>query len=152
LTTYFFDSSTLVKRYIVEKGTPWVRSIVAVRSSNRVIIAQITPAEVIISAVSRLVRNQLVDNRSALAIRAYLNRHSEREYIVVNLSKSVLLNAQDLLLKYPLRAYDAVQLASALDTNTRLVAANQPPPVFVCADNRLLTAATSEGLQTHNPV
>jgi uncharacterized protein len=99
-----------------------------------------------------LVREQQVTPRTALAIQAFINRHVEREYIVVNLSKSIVQAAQNLLLKHPLRAYDAVQLASGLDSNRRLLAANQPPLIFVCADTRLLTVATSEGLQTHNPL
>lgn len=151
MSVYFFDSSTLVKRYIVEKGTTWVRSIVNTRSGNRIIVAQITSVEAL-SAVARLVREQQVTPRTALAIQAFVNRHVEREYIVVNLSKSIVHAAQNLLLKHPLRAYDAVQLASGLDSNKRLLAANQPPLIFVCADTRLLTVAASEGLQTHNPL
>jgi len=151
VTVYFFDSSSLVKRYIVETGTTWVRSVVGVRADNRVIIAQVTPVEVM-SAVSRHVRDQLVARRNALAIQAYVNRHAEREYVVVNLSKAIILSAQNALLKYTLRAYDAVQLASALEANRRLVAANQPPLIFVCTDTRLLIAAASEGLHTHKPV
>ena len=151
MSVYFFDSSTLVKRYIVERGTPWVQSIVNVRSGNRIIVAQITSVEAL-SAVARLVREQQVTPRTALAIQAFVNRHVEREYIVVNLSKSIVQAAQNLLLKHPLRAYDAVQLASGLDSNRRLLAANQPPLIFVCADTRLLTVAVSEGLQTHNPL
>lgn len=149
MTVYFLDSSTLVKRYIVENGTPWVRSVL--RPGNHIIIAQVTPVEVM-SAVARHLRDQTVAPRHARAIQAYVNRHAEREYVVVNLTKSVILSAQNALLKYTLRAYDAVQLASALEANGRLVGAGQPPLTFVCADTRLLTAAATEGLPTHNPV
>lgn len=72
--------------------------------------------------------------------------------MVVSLNRSVLVAAQNALLQYTLRAYDAVQLASALEANGRLVSAGQPPLIFVCADTRLLTTAASEGLATHNPV
>ena len=151
MSVFFFDGSTLVKRYVVEKGTVWVRSMVNIRSGHRVIIAQITSVEVL-SAVARLVREQRVTARTALAIQAYVNRHAAREYIVVNLSKPILMAAQNLLFKYSLRAYDAVQLASALDINTKIMAANQRALIFVSSDVRLLTTASSEGLQTHNPV
>jgi len=110
VTVYFLDSSTLVKRYIVEKGAPWVRSIF--HPGNREVIAQVTPIEVM-SAVARHVRDQVVTPGSARAIQAYVNRHTEREYIVVSLNRSVVVAAQNALLQYTLRAYDAVQLASA---------------------------------------
>jgi len=50
-----------------------------------------------------------------------------------------------------LRAYDAVQLASALRANRALQAARLPSLLFLSADDRLITAATHEGLATDNP-
>jgi hypothetical protein len=52
---------------------------------------------------------------------------------------------------HPLRTYDAVQLASALESTTRLVAAGLLPLRFVSADARLLVAAATEGLMTEEP-
>ncbi len=52
-----------------------------------------------------------------------------------------------LLLVHPLRAYDAVQLASAMLAQFRLETASL---VFLTADDRLLTAAAAEGLLTDN--
>jgi len=56
-----------------------------------------------------------------------------------------------LLEHHPLRAYDAVQLASALQANDALQAANLPALTFLAADVQLLTAAQAEGLTTDNP-
>lgn len=63
----------------------------------------------------------------------------------------MLHRAEDLLEAHPLRAYDAVQLASALESNDRLVAADLAPLVFVSADTRLLAVAMAEGLATDDP-
>jgi predicted nucleic acid-binding protein len=71
---------------------------------------------------------------------------------MVYLSDSITFRAQTLVDDYILQGMDAIQLASALTINVRLLEANQPSLVFVCADNRLLNAANSEGLPTHNPV
>lgn len=151
MTVYFFDSSGLTKRYLTEIGTSWVRQTVLPSAGNRILIAEITPVE-IMSAVSRQKRDQHITERTARAIRLLVGRHASREYDVVLLSYDILQRAQDLLDKYPLRAYDAVQLASALDSDGRLKIARLAPLVFVCADTRLLTAATGEGLQTHHPI
>jgi hypothetical protein len=56
-----------------------------------------------------------------------------------------------LLESYPLRAYDAVQLASALLTHDTLQVIGLPPPTFLAADDRLLATAEAEGLATDNP-
>ena len=47
MTQYFLDSSALIKRYIVEPGTTWVRSIIQHSSGNTIIIAQTTQIEIV---------------------------------------------------------------------------------------------------------
>ncbi|MCL5995904.1 MAG: VapC toxin family PIN domain ribonuclease, partial [Chloroflexi bacterium] len=59
--------------------------------------------------------------------------------------------AGTLLDRYPLRAYDAVQLSSALLITQALSAAGLAPPVFLCADERLLDVARREGMVSDNP-
>jgi len=39
VSTYFFDTSALIKRYVVEQGTDWVRSIVAPQAGHTILIA-----------------------------------------------------------------------------------------------------------------
>ncbi len=60
-------------------------------------------------------------------------------------------NAPATYLNVTLRAYAAIQLASALESNDRLLADALPPLTFVSADQRLLTAASAEGLATEDP-
>jgi predicted nucleic acid-binding protein len=59
--------------------------------------------------------------------------------------------AGQLLDRHSLRAYDAVQLASALVASRALADAALPLPVFLSADNDLLVIAQAEGLPTDNP-
>ena len=147
---YFLDSSALIKRYITEQGTGWVRSITLPSTGNTIIIAQVTQVE-IFSSVSRRRREGLVPPRTTQAIRLLLHRHVKREYMVIELATPIIEGAEDLLDKHPLRAYDAIQLASALAANARLIEAILAPLVFVSADVRLLTAATVEGLTGDDP-
>lgn len=61
---------------------------------------------------------------------------------VVELSSSVALDARALLVRHPLRAGDAIQLASALFLRRELERAVG----FLAYDERLSEAATAEGL------
>lgn len=150
MTQYFLDSSALIKRYIVEIGTNWVRSITTRNIGHIIVIAQITQAEVV-SGTMRRKRDGSITTRTARATRLLMDRHASREYRVVGLTGQIVQRAEDLLELHPLRAYDAIQLASALESNMRLVAAGLGALTFVSADTRLLASAATEGLLTDDP-
>ncbi|MBZ0282867.1 MAG: type II toxin-antitoxin system VapC family toxin [Anaerolineae bacterium] len=147
---YFFDSSALVKRYVLETGTNWVRSITDLRAGNSILIAQITPAE-IVSGVSRRKRAGQLSQRTAHAVRLIIDRHANREYMTIGMTKAIVYRAENLLEAHTLKAYDAVQLSSALESNLRLVTAGIAPLIFVSADQQLLNVAVTEGLPVDNP-
>lgn len=101
------DSSALIKRYVTEQGTGWVRSITPPSAGNTIIIAQVTQVE-IFSGVFRRRRAGLILPRTVQTIRLLLHRHVRREYMVVELTMPVIERTEDLLDKHPLRAYDAI--------------------------------------------
>jgi len=73
------------------------------------------------------------------------------QYQLVELAASPIDRAGLLLDRHPLRAYDAVHLASALLANDTLQTTGLPPLVFLSADDRLLAAAQAGDLATDNP-
>jgi uncharacterized protein len=150
VTHFFLDSSALIKRYVAEQGTAWVRAVALPSAGHTIVLAPVSQVEVF-SGVSRRKREGVIAARTAQAIRLLLNRHTQREYMIVELTSPLIQAAQDLLDKHPLRAYDALQLASALMANGRLTAARLLPLVFVSADTRLLTTATAEALTVDDP-
>jgi predicted nucleic acid-binding protein len=56
-----------------------------------------------------------------------------------------------LLERHPLRAFDAIHLATALTAQQFLTREGYPALVFISADDRLIRAAGAEGLLTDNP-
>ncbi|HEY8597920.1 MAG TPA: type II toxin-antitoxin system VapC family toxin [Thermomicrobiales bacterium] len=150
MTQYFCDSSAIIKRYVTERGSGWVRALASPASTDRLIVAQITRVEVV-SGIARLRREGTLDNDAVGSARYLLDRHMAREYMVIELSEMINRRAEDLLLAHPLRAYDAVQLASALDTAAFFAAVGLAAPIFVSADRRLLAAAEAEGLIADDP-
>jgi predicted nucleic acid-binding protein len=150
VSVFFIDSSALIKRYAAENGTNWILSIARPSSRNHILISQLTPVE-IVSGLARKQREAHLSARTLQAAMLLINRHTDREYVVIVLAKSVEERAKTLLTTYPLRAYDAVQLASALISEQQVTGTAVGPVIFVSAYSRLRTVAANEGLATEDP-
>ena len=142
---YFLDTSALAKRYIPsEAGSGRVRSLCRTKVANPIAIARITPVE-IASTFGRLRRLGELDEREvAQAWRSFQRHYANHEYHVVQLGDQVYEGAASLLFRHPLRDYDAVQLACALEV--RLAAGLTADLYFVTADANQAAAADREGL------
>lgn len=148
MTSYFLDSSALVKRYITEQGSKWIRSLTLPRARNIIFIAPVTQLEVV-SSLARRWREGTISRALFDRSRMLFARHTSRQYTVITFDSALAGIAEDLILKYPLRAYDSVQLAAAVQAQLKMP--NKDKITFVCADNRLREAATAENLDTINP-
>ena len=147
---YFLDSSALVKRYVTETGTSWVQSVTHPSMHNRLIIARSTWVEVLSALARRQREGSLSPEQVAGAIDSFcydLDTH----YQVVEINRELAEAAGLLATKHPLRAYDAVQLASALHIQPSFAHARLTSLTFAAADDRLLATAQAEGLRTENP-
>lgn len=150
VNAYFLDSSALVKRYVPEAGSAWVQAIADVPIGNLLIISRITWVEVLSALARRQREGSLSDTDVDLIIQSFrFDLHNQ--YQVVELDRVLAENAGQLVNEYPLRAYDAIQLASVLRIQTAFVAATSTSLVFLTADDRLLTIAQTAGLLTDNP-
>lgn len=150
MSLYFLDSSALVKRYVEEPGSSWVRYLAAPPGRNRLIIARATYVEVL-SALARRQRegSLATDVKQTVAAFRY---DLDVEYQVTELDRSLAELAGDLVTRHPLRAYDAMQLASALRLQASLLPTGAPGLTFISADERLLSVAVVEGLPVDNPI
>jgi uncharacterized protein len=150
MATYYADTSVLVKRHLTELGSIWVRALLTPRTGNLIITAQISLVE-FYSALNRRVRESAISRLRYTRIIALSNRSWSSQYDLIGLSAALIGETRDLLERHPLRAYDAVQLASALYARRLLLAAGAAPPIFLSADDRLLLAAQAEGFVIDNP-
>lgn len=150
MPAYYADSSVLVKRHLAEAGTHWFQALVAPPASTTIITAHISVVEVV-SALQRRVRDGLLRPTDALALRTDFLGLCQVEYTLIGCTDAIIDQSWQLLERHPLRAYDAIQLASALAANTALGAAGLDPATFLCSDQRLRQAATAEGLATDDP-
>jgi predicted nucleic acid-binding protein len=147
---YQCDASAIVKRYVTEVGSGWVQALCDPAASHTIGIAEITRAEVA-SALQRRVREGSIPTDVSAELIRSLEAHSAMEYRLVPTDHTVISLAVALIQRHPLRAYDAVQLATALHVNETLVSIGLPAIVFVSGDADLLSAALAEGLAIENP-
>ena len=147
--TSYLDSSALVKRYLVEAGTPWVQAWCD-DPTQTIAVAEIGLVEIAAAFAGKLCGAHITPTQYHGA-RIDLTADAQDEYVLVSVSRAVVDEAIELTARHRLRGYDAVHLACALTLNRALVARGLLPLSFVSADEDLLKAAAAEGILTENP-
>ena len=150
MPAYFTDSSTLVKRYVRERGSAWVAGLFAPFPHDDVHIAAITSVE-IVAALMRRSRSGTMTEQDAKAACAQFLADLPLDYQVVEVTDVIVAAAIDLAQRHKLRGYDAVQLAAATEINRLRLRAGATPLVFVSVDTELNAAAQAEGLTVEDP-
>jgi len=150
MAVYFFDSSSIVKRYVSETGTAWVTGLLDPATGNHIYVARITGVEVVAAITRRERSGSLSSTDSVIAIAEF--RYSfTNNYHIFEVTPQLVDRAMSLAETYALRGYDAVQLAAALAVRDRCVARRIPIPTLISADMDLNAAATAEGLAVDDP-
>ncbi len=155
MAVYYFDSSAVVKRYVDEPGSLWIRQLCDQRDPgtskklNLITVGEVTMVEVS-AALAILVRRNILPKRFAeRAYRRFISDFQD-EYDLAQITSTSLFIAASLAQRYPLKAYDAMQLSLALHANA-LLNADGLSLTLVSGDDQLLQAAQAEGLATDNP-
>ena len=118
MAVYFVDSSALVKRYVQEVGTSWVRRLTRQGASKHIYLARITVVEVT-SAIARRRKGGTVLPPRASSMLSRFRKHLAGRYTVMEITPTLLADAAKLANTHALRAYDAVQLSAALALNAQ---------------------------------
>ena len=150
MTTYYVDTSALVKRYIDETGSDWVRATLSQSPPPSVILVNLAIVE-LTSALARRRRDGLLTPAEYAQIQNAFRSDCLNEYHVVTAVDGIIGEANRLLERHPLRAYDAVHLAAAIVANRHLLADGLSSLEFLSADDRLNEAAAAEGIVVDNP-
>lgn len=145
---FFADTSALVKRYIDEVGSVYIRDLMTT-ADHFFYQSFITSLEIASAFYRRHRMNELSSEELALALQTYA-AHSHNEYLLIPYSEALLNTAGTLLARHPLRTLDAIQLAAALILQSTCPP-DASPLTFVSADDRLIAVARLEKLLTDNP-
>lgn len=147
MAIYYLETSALVKLYVRELGTERLLELAARTRENRLAILALARVE-FRSAVRRRERSGEIASGIATQLLDLFQRHVEARFLTQQINDFVLDIADALVDRYPLRAFDAVQLAGFIAFKNSV---GTEVPVFVCADQELLSAANHEGFATLDP-
>jgi uncharacterized protein len=136
----FLDTSALVKLYVVEEGSDLTRH--AAQEADSLAVSRIAWAE-FHAALARRARMVPTDE-TALAEAKNALASQWPDFLVVDLSQHIVELAGEHADLYALRAYDAVQLATA----SHLASQSGHLVKFACFDRRLTKAAAAQGMPT----
>lgn len=156
MSLYYFDTSALVKYYVSEPGSTWVREVIDAHGPTAslpvhiIFISSVTIAEVS-SALAVLRRHKLIARQQSQQAYDHFLANIEDRLALVDILLSDYYQAAELTQRHPLKAYDAIQLAVALRFN-QILASHQLSLIFVSGDQTQLVAAQAEGLATVNPL
>jgi predicted nucleic acid-binding protein len=134
----YFDTSALVKRYVVEPGR---REVLQLLRKNECVTSAVLPVE-LRSGLRRRVAEGSIDAARLPAILKHVA--ADRPYwTLVEVGTDVLAGAETLVAAHPIRTLDAIHVASA-----RLFAArvSMPGLTFVSGDKRQTETAVAVGL------
>jgi hypothetical protein len=149
MVVYYLDTSALLKRYLCEIGSHWLRQTLNVPEIT-IITAEIAMVETV-SAFNRRVREGTVTIVDYNRFIEQFQNDCRDVYDVVVLDAKIISLAWRLLERFPLRSYDSVHLATALITDQKLAKLGEFSLTFLSADSRLNKAAQTEGLTVDDP-
>jgi len=150
MTTYYLDTSAAVKLYVSEVGSGWLQSLFVRSQPPGAITSHLLRVEMW-SAFARRLRERSVSSDDYAQMCNLFAEDRRNLYRFVSINETSIQSACEYVERYPLRASDAIHLATALSINRLLLNARRQELVFLCADDRLLRAAAAEGLAADNP-
>jgi predicted nucleic acid-binding protein len=149
MPVYYLDSSAVVKRYVSETGSVWVREL-CLDPDNALFISELALVEVGSAFARRCHRGEITDEDRRNYLDVFIYDCAE-SYHLIPTERPTVERGLDLTQRHFLRGYDALQLACARAACDVLSIVGLPALIFVSADEGLLAAAVAEGLKVENP-
>ena len=130
---FYFDADAQVKHYLAERGSKWVKALLDVTNDNG----------------EPLHEFYAVDISQEEAFELHITESAETFQRLIA-DAAIQSEATYLTQKYPLKAIDAIHVATALQLN-RSLSEYDLSLTLVSSDHQVLTAAKAEKLSTENP-
>lgn len=142
MPVYFFDTSSLVKRYHIETGSEKVDEIFN-DPEGIFAIASITIAE-FTSVFARKLNEGIISEDDLRICLSEFSKDMISSFWIIDLERNHINKSITLIMKHNLRTLDSLQLAVFLDLSPL-------NPIMVTSDEALLNTTLKEGFQTIRP-
>lgn len=150
MEAYFLDTSALVKRYIKESGSQWLRSLLRNRQKRPTYVAMLAEVEFVAAIAQRQRAGDLTAAQSVEIIRLF-GRHWTTQHSVIAWTESLSREATVVAQRFALRANDAIQLASVLVVHRFRGEVSLPAITLLSSDLELNDAARALGIIVQDP-
>lgn len=150
MTSFFLDSSALVKRFMPETGSPSMDFLLENVKEHQIYILNIGYTEVVSVLVRKKNAGLVSEPQFNNALVNLRKEIIESGKYVLPFDNSVTTDALALIVKHSVNSTDGILLQVALDIAQHLRIGGEKL-ALVSSDQRLLRAAQAEGLLTFNP-
>ena len=133
MVNLYLDTSAIVKYYVDEPGSTWLRA--QIDAADLPVTSLLALVEAV-SAFNRRVREGRLTLSEYRRLRDVFREDVQALFGVIPLQISIVDSAGRLLERHPLRSYDAIHLATALAVQQSFRRHDLPSLVFVSADDR----------------
>ena len=137
----FFDTSALIKKYIIEEGSENVDYLM--NNANMIFISVITEIETFSTFKRLLLENAITQKEYKILIKEF--QIDYEYYSQIDFDSFISLNAKSMIEKYQLKSLDSIQLGTALSIKDEI-------DYFVVTDNKIIKSAKKEGFKILNPI
>jgi hypothetical protein len=136
----FFDTSALIKRYLIEAGEKRVDELFAI--ATQIIVSPVTKIEAH-SAIRRLLEEKEIDQIGYEHLKEEID-YDFKFFTQISLNQEIETRAIELIEKYQLKTLDSVQLSSCLYRKEMIDS-------MVVSDRKLKNSAIIENLDIIDP-
>jgi uncharacterized protein len=143
MAVYFLDASAFEKRYIQEAGSIWMRAITDPQAGNSCWLAAVARVEMV-AAIYRRVRMGDLAVTQAQSLETLFQHDLRTHFHLLLTDEGVLNRATRLAAQHPLRAYDAIRLATGIQLHVLHQRLGIVVPTLLSSDSRILHAAHLE--------
>jgi predicted nucleic acid-binding protein len=150
MPAYYLDASAAVKGYVSERGSARVLDLLGAGPGHELYLSRVGVVETA-SAIFRRVETGETELEEALFAVNRLKEDANGTYAIIEVVSETSERAIEVAEKYRLRAYDCLQLATALLLHEQRVALRMEPLILVSSDRDLNAAAKNEGLLVEDP-
>lgn len=151
MAAYYLDTSALVKRYVHEPGSNWIRALMARVAGHDLYTVRLAGPEAIAALTRKVRTGDMAATDAARSSRAF-RRHWRRRLLIVEVTETTAERAMDLAERHGLRGYDAVHMAAAVLVDEARRPLGLPTITFVSADTAQRQAAVVEGMLVEDPL